>query len=104
MADIVVLTEYAPEITMGEENSSGSMLADKGGFFTKVREGAREHQVGSGLTVTQLSLQPVGTTLPGTEPALPQDLIQKLNPSGQLPCAEKLDIRGDKSHFENTST
>jgi hypothetical protein len=103
VADVVVLTKNTPEITVGQEDSARSMLTDERGFFTKVREGARDHQVGSGLTVAQLSLHPVNPALPGTELAILKNLSQKFNPSGQLPCACKFNIRGDKGHFKNTS-
>jgi hypothetical protein len=102
MADVVVLTKNAPEITMGQENGSRAVLPHERGFFTKVGEGARDHQVGSSLTVTQLSLQPVNAALPGTEPALPKDLGQRLQPLCKIPCAGKFDIGGDKGHFKNS--
>jgi hypothetical protein len=103
MADVVVLTKNTPEITVGQKNGSRSVLAHERRFFSKVREGARDHQVGSSLTVTQLPLQPVNPALPGTEPALPEDFGQKLDPSGQLPRAGKFNIGRNKGHSGNHS-
>jgi hypothetical protein len=99
MTDVIVLTKNAAKITVSEKEGSRSVLANQGRFLAEVSKRARDHQRCSGVAVSDLSLQPVHSTLPGTEPALSQDLPKALNPGAQFAFSSKVNVGRDEGHF-----
>ncbi len=112
MADIVVLTENAVEIAVGEENRSRSPPPHQWFLFSKVRPIARHHCLAPGATISHFSLEAVHFAEPRAEgtslqPAqAPADLF--FQPAGTV-CLkisrrhERL-LKSDKASFERMVT
>jgi hypothetical protein len=75
------------------------MISDERRFFPKVRKDTRDHQLGSGLAVPDLILQPVHPALSRTEPALPENLMESPDSLRQFSAFVKPDVGGEGGHL-----
>jgi hypothetical protein len=99
VADVVILTEDAPEVAMSQEDGPGPMISDERRFFPKVGKDARDHQLGPGLAVPDLILQPVHPAFSRAEPALPENLMEGPDSFSQFSAFVKPDIGGEGGHL-----
>jgi hypothetical protein len=92
VADIMVLTEAAEQITGTHEQGSGPILTHQGIFFTKVGIVACNPGLSARAAKTDLTLEPVHLALPGAESAGFHCLKQLFKASPQLAFMVKLQI------------
>jgi hypothetical protein len=62
-------------------------------------KGAGEHESRPSPAISEFSIQAIDATLPRTEAALLEKLLQKSDPLLELSFFKKVDIRRNESHF-----
>ena len=70
LADVVVLTEDAPQIAVGEENRPRPVPASEAILFTEVGERTAHHRVAAGFACGPLVLETVDATIARAHPAI----------------------------------
>jgi hypothetical protein len=79
MADVVVLAKGTHQITVGKKNGAGSICPHQRRFLSKVGIITGNNGVICGFADPCFTLQPVHTTLSGTEHAGFQNMESALN-------------------------
>jgi len=100
VADVVILTEDAPEVAMGQKDGSGPMISDERRFFPKVGKDTGDHQLGPGLAVPDLAVQAVHPAFSRTEPALPENLMEGRDSFAQFSAFVEADVGGEGRHLK----
>jgi hypothetical protein len=93
VADIIILAEEAPKVTMGEEDGSRATISDQRRLLPEMGKNTRDHQLTSRLAVAQLSLGSVNPTVPRTETAFGENFVEGANPFLQSVILTQFDIR-----------
>jgi hypothetical protein len=76
MADIIILAEDTAEIAVSEEDGSRTTISHEGPFLAEMGKGTGDSEDGACSAVTNLSFEPVDSTIPGAEPTLLKELFQ----------------------------
>jgi len=75
MADVIILTENAPKIAVGEEDRSRTVISDQRGLLPKMGKGAGDHELGRSFAVSHLSIQAINLTFPWAKPTLFKEFL-----------------------------
>jgi hypothetical protein len=79
MADLIVLTETAEEVTASHKNGTGTISTHKRRFFPVMGVVAGDGRSSSRLADTQLSFQSVYTAFTGAKPAILHESHRLIN-------------------------
>ena len=90
VADLVVLAKNAVQVAVGEKDGAGPLAAHQGVFLAEMGPIRRHHGLIPGAAQPQLPVMPVHQAVPGTEIALAQNLISRINLRLEQPPAMRL--------------
>jgi hypothetical protein len=98
VADVVILTEDAAEVAMGEENGSRPVISHQRTLLPEMGKGARDHELRTSAAISDLSIQTVNPTLSRAEPTFFQEILKKPDPLAKLTVFKERNVGWDKTH------
>ncbi len=101
MADLVILAEEAPEITIGEEDRAGTAKTNELRLFAEMRAGAGDNHFRGRATDADLTLHAVGVTATRTEGAVGENGFELLRSLGEFAGSMESEVR--RSRHNSTS-
>jgi hypothetical protein len=97
MADLIILTEEAKKVAMGEKNRPRTARSHQGLFLSKMRAIAGKDRKPSGAAIAFLIFQAVRPAIPRAKTAGPQNRQGFLNSCGEVAIFMGIYIRGLKN-------
>jgi hypothetical protein len=94
MSNRPILAKDAAEIAVREEDGAGAVLAHQGDLLAKMRLSSIDYNVDRGPAESSFTIEPLGSTLAGTELTLLEHSVGSLDPSGQLTFSLQVRIGG----------
>lgn len=98
MADLVILAEEAPEITIGEEDRAGTAKTNELRLLAEMRTGAGDHHFCRRAAYADFTAPAVGATAARAEGAVGENRFELLGTRFKLTGGVQSEV-GGKRHF-----